>query len=207
MSIIKNYSSNADYLAGREDIKNLIINNSELNKSYKIKPEILEGDPDNIISKLLDTIEFTYNSYIMGKNHWNFTELMIRYSDGEEMHIYHNYSSMCIYAFSYNGDIYLFAQEDYQGFVIINLSKRTKSAFIPESAFKGYGFCITDIIDFDDEECSFRVEGCYWACPFGHVDIKVDSLDNITEIDFGEIWYEDEEESEDDNEEDDDSEE
>lgn len=66
-----------------------------------------------------------------------------------------------------NGNEYLLCGEDYQGYVTLNLTERKKHVYFHENGLKGWGFCFTEVKEYDKEfDSSITVEGCYWGAPF-----------------------------------------
>lgn len=131
--------------------------------------------------------------YESGEGYWNYNMGVVLDTKTEEevFVILRNYSS-----FDYcwveheNGNEYLFCGEDYQGYVCLNLTKKKKHVYFPESGLKGWGFCWAEIKeydkDFDDNE--LRVEGCHWGAQFENV---VYDISNPDEVPYKELSRED----------------
>lgn len=64
-----------------------------------------------------------------------------------------------------NGNEYLLCGEDYQGYQVINLTKRLIHVHFPDAGFKGQGFCWTAVVPSPDK-LVLAVDGCYWACDY-----------------------------------------
>jgi hypothetical protein len=79
-----------------------------------------------------------------------------------------------------NGNEYLLCGEDYQGYVTLNLTERKKHVYFHENGFKGWGFCWTDVKEYDKEfDNSIWVEGCYWGAPFEKVEYDFSDPDTV----------------------------
>ncbi len=64
-----------------------------------------------------------------------------------------------------NGCKYLLCGEDYQGYMVINLTHEDKNIYFPEEGYEGGGFCWTDVFVSNDSSL-IAVDGCYWGCPY-----------------------------------------
>lgn len=62
-----------------------------------------------------------------------------------------------------NGNTYLLAGEDYQGYSVVNVTTGKVTTAIDNGAEKGFGFCFADVKVDGDE---LVVIGCYWAAPY-----------------------------------------
>jgi hypothetical protein len=63
-----------------------------------------------------------------------------------------------------DGNEYLLCGEDYQGYLVINLTAGACKTYFPEEGHKGNGFCWAAAYPSPDT-LVLAVEGCYWACP------------------------------------------
>lgn len=130
---------------------------------------------------------------------WNYSRgVVVAAENKENFHVvYRNYGAFP-YLFVENhpttGNDYLICGEDYQGYTIINLTKKTRQTYIPEAWLKGHGFCWAQY-EFDEEKLEIVVDGCYWACPYEKVGYDFTHPDTVP---LSENWrdYEDDEDEE-----------
>lgn len=124
--------------------------------------------------------------YKTEKGCWDYTKGVVFDKNGEEIFtIFRNYSSF-IYKWveHQNGNTYLLCGEDYQGYVVLNLTQKIKHVYFPESGFKGCGFCWVNIEDYDEHDSTITVEGCYWGFPYEKI---VYNFSNPDKVPFEEI--------------------
>lgn len=108
--------------------------------------------------------KFIVNEYSdEDKKYWNLCELIIYKGDEILTTLRTNYSHVNIYYVEYKGKDYLFTNEDYQGFTILNLTDNTKFGYVPALAKMGAGWCTTYFHDFDEDDCELTVDGCVWG--------------------------------------------
>lgn len=95
--------------------------------------------------------------------HWKLCKIEIYKNEDLEMEIFTDYSSVKLLYGKYKNEDYLFTNECYQGFTIINLTNRTKYNYVPSLAKIGAGWCTTYFYDFDEEDAILICEGCVWG--------------------------------------------
>ena len=185
-----NIASTNDYLERR---KRFIKQSNKFFRKRKEKKELRK----EIISssenyKLIKTV------YKTKKGCWSYTkgEIIDLKMNEEIFTIYRNYGSFLYKWIEHQNDNeYLICGEDYQGYVILNLTKKKKHIYFPENGLKGCGFCWVDIEDYDKEfDNTIRIEGCYWGAPFEIVEFDFSNPDEIPyrEISRKDVVYEDE---------------
>ncbi|WP_379146251.1 hypothetical protein [Paenibacillus sp. sgz500992] len=79
--------------------------------------------------------------------------------------IYRNYDPFVFSWAEVQGKEYLLCGLDYQGYSIVDLSNKETRHYVPETAYKGCGFCWAEIIYFEQKKL-LVVDGCYWAAPY-----------------------------------------
>jgi hypothetical protein len=133
--------------------------------------------------------DFEINRYKTMKNRFDYSELVIFYPDNFELKVRNNYSSIQVFSFKYEDKYYIATQEDYQGISIVDIEKRTIETFVPDLAKMGAGFCITEIISFDEDEKTFSIEGCIWACPEERRTLKINDFNNLDDCEYEFDYY------------------
>ena len=64
-----------------------------------------------------------------------------------------------------NGNEYLICGEDYQGYMVINLTKGIAQTYFPPEGVQGSGFCW--VVHYPSpDKLVLAVEGCIWAYPY-----------------------------------------
>lgn len=122
------------------------------------------------------------SSYKIQEGCWSYTKGEVRNKDGEVIFtVFRNYSDFLYRWIEHNnGNEYLLCGEDYQGYVILNLTQKKKHVYFPESGIKGYGFCWVNIKEYDkDCEDYLLVEGCYWGAPYEIVKYDFTNPDKV----------------------------
>lgn len=79
--------------------------------------------------------------------------------------IYRNYDPFVFSWVEVQGKEYLLCGLDYQGYSIVDLSDKKTQHYVPEAAYKGFGFCWAEIIYFEQQNL-LVVDGCYWGHPY-----------------------------------------
>lgn len=123
--------------------------------------------------------KFIVNEYSdEDSKYWNLCELVVYKNDEIITTLKTNYSHVNIYYVEYEGKDYLFTNEDYQGFTILNLTDNTKYTYIPSIASLGAGWCTTEFYDFDEDDCILTAHGCVWGCEETGRQYFLESLDD-----------------------------
>lgn len=119
---------------------------------------------------------------------WPFSRLVVKYKEldykeemiDKEISIERNYGSSYLSLMKQNNTYFLVFGHDYQGIAALNLTTKLASYYLPKAALEGTGFCITDILSWDESDGLLEVEGCYWAWPYTTRLYKIDDLNNIS---------------------------
>jgi len=167
-------------------------------EEYLKQREALEKyyNEDNVCSlrkELFGDYELIVKSYRMPGDGWNFAKGLVFQKKKNPGHkddyellfiIERNYSEFwqCWVKHS-NGNTYLLCGEDYQGYVVLNLTKRTKHVYYPQGALKGIGFCWAQV-EYDEELNQLEVTGCYWGAPY---EVVIYDFSNPEELPLKEI--------------------
>ena len=77
-----------------------------------------------------------------------------------------------------NGNEYLLCGEDYQGYLVINLTKEIVNVHFPKEGYSGRGFCWANVIPSPDRK-TLAVEGCYWASTYELVLFEFNNPDTL----------------------------
>lgn len=128
-------------------------------------------------------------SYSTGKGSWGYTQGIVKeVSSGETLFsIRRNYASFWhTFVLHSNEDEYLLCGEDYQGYTVVNLTKRTKRTVLLLPALKGYGFCWASAMPSPDGRM-LAVDGCYWACPYEIVFFDFSNPENLPLPELGRV--------------------
>jgi hypothetical protein len=141
--------------------------------------------------------QISISSYETKAGCWNATKGVVSNTDGEELFtIFRNYHSfLWSWVEHDNGNEYLLCGEDYQGYVILNLTQKIKHTYFPKSALDGVGFCWIYIEDYNKEsDKKLSVDGCYWGCPYETViyDFSDPDMVPLPELDRYDATNEDE---------------
>lgn len=62
-----------------------------------------------------------------------------------------------------NGKRYLLCGSDYQGFTVIDLDDEAAIHYLPKEAFDGSGWCMAQILSYDQQSNRVKLVGCHWA--------------------------------------------
>ncbi len=112
--------------------------------------------------------ELTIDQYTTKESCWNYSRgLVKKVSDGSLIaDVKRNYSHFwyCWHKHQ-NSCAYLICGEDYQGYTVINLTKRQVHTYFPPAAYEGMGFCWVAGIP-SPSSSILAIEGCYWAFPY-----------------------------------------
>jgi len=154
---LENFVNSTEYKKGRKGIE----------KYFKKVKQMSYGEP---IKSPSGDFVLNISSVETRKGSWDYTRGVVTDKNANLIaDVKRNYSSFpYLWVFHPNGDEYLVCGEDYQGYTIVNATKRTVQTFIPEGWLNGVGFCWIDL-NFDSEAQHLVVEGCYWACPYERV--------------------------------------
>lgn len=98
---------------------------------------------------------------------WNYSRGEVYAGTNKVADIYRNYSS---FPFGWaenhpNGHDYLICSENYQGQTVIELDTGVRIDYLPESAKKGFGFCMASFCPSPDKT-RLVIEGCFWGGPY-----------------------------------------
>jgi hypothetical protein len=111
-------------------------------------------------------LEIHHYYYEEGIRIYNYTKGIITDIDNKIIDIiYRDYDPFLFCWVEMDGVEYLLCGIDYQGYSIVNLSKKETKHFVPEEAYVGSGFCWAEIMYFQHKKI-IVVDGCYWACPY-----------------------------------------
>ncbi len=112
--------------------------------------------------------ELTVEYYKTREGAWNYSMGIVRQvSDGSLIadvkrnyshfwHCWHIHENLCEY---------LLCGEDYQGYTVVNATKRQVQTHFPDEGYRGVGFCWTAAYPSPDSTI-LAIDGCYWACPY-----------------------------------------
>jgi hypothetical protein len=107
-------------------------------------------------------------TYTTGKGTWDYTQGIVKSNidGGILFRIRRNYSSFwhCFVLHS-NGYEYLLCGEDYQGYTVVNLTKRTLRTILTNAVEDGFGFCWAGVEPSPDGNI-LAVSGCHWGGPY-----------------------------------------
>jgi len=99
---------------------------------------------------------------------WNYTRGIVkRVADGSliadiKRNYGHFWYQWCAHP---NSQKYLLCGEDYQGYMVVNLTRGEVHIYFPEAGYAGVGFCWASVYPSPDFTL-LAVEGCYWASPY-----------------------------------------
>lgn len=167
-------------------------------KEYYFSPDRLEGVPLDVVSPS-GKYQLSKTSYKTGKGYWNFTRgVVIELSNGEVIaDIKRNYSHFWhLFVEHPNGNEYLLCGEDYQGYTVVNLTKRMTRSYLPDSAQFGAGFCWIHA-DFFSDGLELRVDGCYWGAPEETVYYDFRNPDELPLPELRRAWIESDDDEDD----------
>lgn len=136
------------------------------------------------------------------KHYWSVIKISIYKNNNLLLNLFRNYSSLAdvIYV-EQNLRRYLVTSIDYQCITVIDLDAGTAENYTDEAAYKnGRGFCPINF-DYDQDEGTLDVTGCFWGAPiallrFYRVDFS-NFEESMTRQGYIELEPEDEEEDND----------
>jgi hypothetical protein len=111
-------------------------------------------------------LEIHHFSHEEGIRRYNYTKGIIMDSSNNTIDIiYRNYDPFPYRWVEIDDTEYLVCGLDYQGYSIVDLSKKETRHYVPEEAYEGHGFCWAEIFFFEQKKL-IMVDGCYWAAPY-----------------------------------------
>lgn len=186
-----------DNVADTQEYKN---KRERLEKAFE-KYSLINGKDGEEVSPS-GNYKICISRYETGKDSWDYTKGTIYNKQGEEFFvILRNYSDFWYEWIEHkNGNEYLLCGEDYQGYVVLNLTQKIKHTYFPEEGFKGCGFCWIGVKNYNEDSSIIEVEGCYWACPFEIVTYDFSDPDTIPlkELSRQDSIFEDDDDDDDD---------
>jgi hypothetical protein len=130
-------------------------------------PDNFKSKSDPVLSPSgLYTLEVEY--YTTGKGTWDYTQGIVKDKASGDIlfKVRRNYSSFWhCFVDHPNGNEYLLCGEDYQGYTVVNLTKRTLRTILTNSAENGFGFCWAGVEPSPDKNI-LAVSGCHWGAPY-----------------------------------------
>jgi hypothetical protein len=128
-----------------------------------------------VIISPCNNYSLTVYKYQTAPNCWSFLNIIVKSLITNQVitEVKRNYSNF--YYYFYND--YLIIGEDYQGYSIINLVNQTVNIYLPDEAYKGFGFCWSNIVGIYNNK--LIVEGCYWACPYECVVYDITNIEQL----------------------------
>jgi hypothetical protein len=112
--------------------------------------------------------ELVQSEYSNGLNSWGYSRgRVINLESGIEIYdVKRNFGRFWHTWVSHeNGNEYLLCGEDYQGYLVINLTEGKINTHFPKEGYSGGGFCWANVLASPDRK-TLAVEGCFWACPY-----------------------------------------
>ena len=154
-----------------ERTNKLIATGKKLPEEYSVRIEVY-GDEDN--------------------RYCPWGKVFIRKNGNDILSFVRNYRNAGPFLYVKQGDEeFIIASADYQCLTVFNLTTNVRTDYCYGYYDYGAGFCPIGL-DYDEEENSLEIYGCFWGCPYEYITIHNVDFNNI---DFDECSrrYEDEE--------------
>jgi len=171
------------YLSKREEVEKVF----ETYLPVKLESEEFVSPSGNY--KL---ITIPYRADKADKGYWDYAKgRVIDLKTGKEIfEVLRNYSPFFHKWIEHqNGNEYLLCGEDYQGYVVLNLTEKDQYTYFDRSSFDGFGFCWIEVKEYNKELNTIKVEGCHWG--FSSNDIVEYDFSKPEEFPYVEISRED----------------
>jgi hypothetical protein len=111
-------------------------------------------------------LEVHYYNHEEELRRYNYTKGIIKNNAESVIDIiYRNFSHFPYSWVEVDGNEYLLCGLDYQGYSIVDLSKKETKHYVSVEAYAGHGFCWAEIFYFQQKKL-IVVDGCYWAAPY-----------------------------------------
>jgi len=123
---------------------------------------------EEIIVSPSGSYELTVTQYTAGPSTWGFSRGVVVNTETRKQlaDVKRNYGAFWhAWVQHSNGNEYLLCGEDYQGYLVINLTENRIHTHFPEKGHDGWGFCWAQVFPSPDGHM-LAVDGCYWACPY-----------------------------------------
>jgi hypothetical protein len=129
-----------------------------------------EADVSRSSVKTIGKYSVVTTPYRTKEGAWNYTlaEVFAVATGKRVATVRRNYSSfwfLIVENHKLTGHDYLIAGSDYQGHSVFDLTNGEKMDYIPDDAYLGFGFCMSDA-ELLPDGVTLKVFGCYWACPY-----------------------------------------